>query len=71
VSRVARLNLLGYFLVLTIPNLVAGAEEMLAQPNGFYHVQGAMCDVALAVVLLWPAAEWITARKTATGEMAA
>ncbi|HEY1424864.1 MAG TPA: CPBP family intramembrane glutamic endopeptidase [Candidatus Acidoferrum sp.] len=63
VARVARLNLLGYFLVLAIPGLVAGAEEMLAQPNGFYHVQGVMCDVALAVVLLWPVVGWMTAKR--------
>jgi hypothetical protein len=63
VSRVARLNLLGYFLVLAIPGLVAGAEEMLAQPNGFYHAQGVMCDVALGVVLLWPVVGWLTAKR--------
>jgi hypothetical protein len=72
VSRVARLNLLGYFLLLAIPGLVAGAEEFLAQPNRFYHVQGVLCDVALAVVLLWPVVGWMTAkRQAATGEMPA
>ena len=62
VARVAKLNLLGYFLVLVIPGLVAGAVEMLAQPNGFYHVQGVLCAVALAAVLLWPVVGWLTAK---------
>ena len=52
VSRVARLNLLGYFLVLAIPGLLLGAVELLSQPNAFYRQQGAICLGALAVLWL-------------------
>ena len=62
VSRVARLNLLGYFLVLATPGLLLGAVELLSQPNAFYHQQGAICLGALAVLLIWPLAAWLTAK---------
>jgi hypothetical protein len=62
VTKVVRLNLLGYFLVLAIPGLLLGAVELLSQPNAFYHQQGAICLGALAVLLIWPVAAWLTAK---------
>src|SRR5262249_25043973 len=59
-SRVVRLNLLGYFLVLAIPSLLLGAQELLSQPNGFYHRQGYIVLAALAALLAWPLAGWLT-----------
>jgi hypothetical protein len=64
VTKVVRLNLLGYFLVLAIPGLLLGAVELLSQPNAFYHQQGAICLGALAVLLIWPMAAWLTAKDT-------
>jgi cytochrome c oxidase assembly factor CtaG len=64
VTKVARLNLLGYFLVLAIPGLLLGAVELLSQPNVFYHQQGAICLGALSVLLAWPLAGWLTAKNT-------
>jgi len=61
VVQVIRLNLLGYFLVLAIPGLFAGAVELLSQPNDFYHAQGWLCVAALAVLLFWPLAAWLAA----------
>jgi hypothetical protein len=59
VSLVARMNLLGYFLVLAIPSLLGGAQELLSQPNAFYHWQGYIVLATLAALLLWPLAAWI------------
>jgi membrane protease YdiL (CAAX protease family) len=54
VTRIARFNLLGYFLVLAIPSLLLGAAELLSQPNGYYHHQGYLVLVVLAGFLIWP-----------------
>jgi hypothetical protein len=70
VMKVARLNLLGYFLVLTIPPMILGSVELLSQPNGFYHQQGIVCVVALAVLLTIPFAAWITPKHAAPVELA-
>jgi membrane protease YdiL (CAAX protease family) len=66
VTRVARMNLLGYFLVLAIPPLILGAEELLSQPNAYYHQQGYFLVVALLALLIWPAAAWIASESTRT-----
>jgi len=62
IAHVVRLNLLGYFLVLAIPTLLAGCVELLAQPNGFYHTQGMVCAASLGVLLIWPVASWPLAK---------
>jgi membrane protease YdiL (CAAX protease family) len=62
IVKVVRLNLLGYFLVLAISALLAGSVELLSQPNGFYHMQGIACGAALALLLVWPTASWLTAK---------
>ncbi|HKF26388.1 MAG TPA: hypothetical protein VKB24_10435, partial [Candidatus Acidoferrum sp.] len=59
VSVVARLNLLGYFLVLAVPSLLGGAESLLREPNGFYRRQGYIALLSLAVLLVWPLAAWL------------
>jgi membrane protease YdiL (CAAX protease family) len=58
IARVARLNLLGYFLVLAVPSLILGAQELLSQPNGLYRQQGYIVIAALTALLLWPLVEW-------------
>jgi len=63
VSRVVRLNLLGYFLVLAIPTLLIGASELLGQPNAFYHQQGYLALAALALLLLWPLSGWLRGKQ--------
>jgi membrane protease YdiL (CAAX protease family) len=65
VTRVARLNLLGYFLVLAIPTLLLGALELLPQPNSYYHTQGWFVLAVLAGLLLWPATAWLKAKPAA------
>ncbi len=58
IRRVARFNLLGWFLVIACGRLVSGAVELLSQPNKFYQTQGIIVTVALALLLLWPLLTW-------------
>jgi hypothetical protein len=62
VAKILRMNLLGYFLVLTIPTLLAGCVEMGSQPNSFYHSQGVVCVAAIALLLAWVLWAWLTAK---------
>jgi hypothetical protein len=71
ITKVARLNLLGYFLVLAIPALLSGCAEMLGQPDEFYHVQGIECVAALGILLAWPVAAWLMAKETTPESSAA
>lgn len=71
IARVARLNLLGYFLVMAIPATLLGVVEMLSQPSRFYHTQGVLCLVMLAALIGWPVISWLTAKDRATAEAAA
>jgi len=64
VARVVRLNLLGYFLVLALPSLVIGAQELLSQPNGFYRQQGYVVLAVTVALLVWPLLEWMRAKPT-------
>jgi hypothetical protein len=63
VAKILRMNLLGYFLVLAIPTLLAGCVEMVSQPNSFYHSQGVVCVAALALFLVWAVWAWLTAKQ--------
>jgi hypothetical protein len=63
ISRVVRLNLLGYFLVMAVPALLVGATELLTQTNGFYHQQGYLVLAALGLLLLWPLSGWLRANQ--------
>ncbi|HXT25531.1 MAG TPA: hypothetical protein VN749_11965, partial [Candidatus Eisenbacteria bacterium] len=63
IARVVRMNLLGYFLVLAIPSLILGAQELLSQPNGFYRQQGYLVLAALLALLSWPLTGWLTGAK--------
>ena len=70
VLRVVRLNLLGYFLVLSIPGLFLGGIELFSQPNSFYRLQGVMCFVAVGLVLIWPLVSWFRARDSGPAQTA-
>jgi len=64
VTRVARLNLMGYFLVLAISVLMLGTVELVSQPNDIYRHQGILCGVALVVLLAWPLTSWLRAKES-------
>jgi membrane protease YdiL (CAAX protease family) len=66
VARVARMNLLGYFLVLALPSLVVGAQELLSQPNGFYRQQGYVVLGVMVSLLVWPLVQCMRTRPTAS-----
>jgi membrane protease YdiL (CAAX protease family) len=54
IRRVARFNLLGWFLVIACTRLLSGAVELLSQPSEFYRTQGYIVVAALGLLLLWP-----------------
>jgi CAAX prenyl protease-like protein len=58
VKRVVRFNLLGLFLVLACTALLAGAAELVTQPNEFYRANGWGILVAIVALLAWPLVAW-------------
>ena len=56
--RIMRFNVLGWFFAFAAATLGGGAIEMFSQPNAYYHVQGAIMLVVLAVLLFWPMLMW-------------
>jgi len=54
IRRVVRFNLLGLFLVAAGTSLLAGASELLSQPDPFYRNNGYILLFALGVLLAWP-----------------
>ena len=58
VRYVIRFNVLGYFLILASLALVAGASELLGQPDHFYRTNGYGVLMALAVLYVWPFFAW-------------
>ena len=58
VTRFARFNVLGYFLLAAVITLVPSAIELLKQPNPYLHANGyAVLAVAVAI-LAWPLMRW-------------
>jgi len=58
VTRLARFNVMGYFLLAATIVLVPAAFEFLEQPNAYLHASGyavALCALAL---LAWPLVMW-------------
>lgn len=58
IAKIARFNILGWFLVAAIGGLVGGAAELLGQPNSFYRMQGYGVVLLLVVLLAWPLILW-------------
>ena len=62
VTRIARFNVLGYFLLAAMVALIPAAIELLQQPNPYFHANGyAVAATALAIVA-WPLAKWLAHR---------
>jgi membrane protease YdiL (CAAX protease family) len=58
VTRIARFNVLGYFLLAAMIALIPAAIELLEQPNSYLHTNGyAVLAFALAI-LAWPLMRW-------------
>ena len=58
IRRVARLNMLGWFLVVVCTGLLGAGSELLGQADAFYRSQGHIVLTALVVLLLWPLVLW-------------
>jgi membrane protease YdiL (CAAX protease family) len=58
VRRIMRFNILGCFLVLAGTSLLAGASELLRQPDAFYRANGYAVLLALFLLLAWPLSAW-------------
>jgi membrane protease YdiL (CAAX protease family) len=59
VKHIVRFNVLGYFLFGAMTALLAGAVELLAQPNAYFRANG-YAVIGFAVALLaWPLASWL------------
>jgi hypothetical protein len=58
VTRVVRFNMLGYFLIVAVLGLAAGAGKLIAQPDGFYRGNGYVVLLILAALLAWPLVAW-------------
>jgi membrane protease YdiL (CAAX protease family) len=58
IRRIARFNMLGWFLVIASTGLFSGALELLSQPNRFYQLQGYIVSAAVTLLLLWPLITW-------------
>jgi membrane protease YdiL (CAAX protease family) len=58
ICQVSRFNLLGCFLAIAAVDLVAGAAELLSQPDAFYHLQGYLVVATLALLLGLPLVVW-------------
>jgi hypothetical protein len=58
VRRIMRFNILGCFLVVAGTSLLAGASELLGQPDAFYRANGCAVLLALFLLLAWPFAAW-------------
>jgi len=67
-QRVARFNVLGWFLVVASVTLLGRAVELLGQPDAFYKIQGYVVLAGLAVLIGLPLLAWRmqTAAKTAS-----
>jgi hypothetical protein len=60
VRWIARLNLLGIFLVLLSSALLGSGLALLGQANAFYRGNGYAILGALALVYVWPLSKWLT-----------
>jgi hypothetical protein len=65
VRWIAKLNLLGLFLVIAASSLTGSAVTLLKQSNSFYRGNAYAIFAALAVLLAWPFLKWLlSAQKT-------
>jgi hypothetical protein len=68
IRYVIRFNVLGYFLIMASLALLAGAGELLRQPDHFYRTNGYAVWMALVALFLWPLFAW--GRGTTSGPAA-
>jgi membrane protease YdiL (CAAX protease family) len=59
VTRVARFNVVGYFLLAAIISVVPAAAELLQQPNAYFRMNGYATVVSVLLLAGWPLRSWI------------
>jgi len=62
VARIARFNLLGYFLATALLSLGGSAVELSRQPNAFFKWNGYFALVFGMALLAWPVVTWLRGR---------
>lgn len=58
VTRVARFNVMGYFLFGAMITLVPAAAELVEQPNHYFHANGFAVIACALAILAWPLWQW-------------
>ena len=58
VTRIARFNVMGYFLFGAMITLVPAAVELLEQPNIYFHGNGYAVIACALAILAWPLVAW-------------
>jgi hypothetical protein len=58
VRYIMRFNILGCFLIVFGTSLLAGAAELLSQPDSFYRANGYAVLLVLVLFFAWPSAAW-------------
>jgi hypothetical protein len=59
VTRIARFNVLGYFLIAAMLALIPAAIDLLEQPNPYFHANGYAVLVFGLAILAWPLTHWL------------
>jgi membrane protein implicated in regulation of membrane protease activity len=54
ITRLARFNVLGYFLIAAMVAIASPSVELLRQPNPYFRANGFAVVAAALVVLAWP-----------------
>ena len=60
---VIRFNMLGLFLIIACTLLLAGASELVSQPDQFYRVNGYAVLFGIVLLLAWPLVMWRMSRQ--------
>ncbi len=58
ITRIAKFNVMGYFLLASMIVLLPGAVELLAQPNAYFRANGYAVVVFAIALLAWPLVSW-------------
>jgi hypothetical protein len=58
VTRIARFNALGYFLLAAMLTMLPGATELIEQPNPYLRANGYAILVFALAILVWPLMRW-------------
>lgn len=65
VRFIAKLNLLGIFLIVSASSLIGSALVLLKQPNALYHANAYAIFGGLGILFLWPLVQWQLRRQKA------